>query len=273
MSFTAAAYGIFFNSGQGPYSITSFRGEIVHLYGKGLYKNDSVSAAAQMIGQDIVTLALGLPLLNIALYFSRKGSLKGRLLLTGTLGYFLYTYISYAFLAEYNPFFLVYVALMSAALFAFTLSLMSFDLGKIGSYFSPKLPTGFIGSFLLFLSVAVLLMWVSKIVPPLINGTIPFGLEHYTTLVIQAMDLGFVVPAGTLSGILFLRRHPFGYLLGSVIIMKGITMLTAITAMIIALAFAGVKIRLAEVALFPLFNVVVIYVFVLIMKHLKENEA
>lgn len=95
LSLFASVIGIFSNAGPGAYEIQSFRGETINIHGRGLYRNDSISIVAQGTAQDIVTLALGIPLLIVSLCMSFKGSLKGRLLLTGTLGYFLYTYISY----------------------------------------------------------------------------------------------------------------------------------------------------------------------------------
>ncbi|NLM18792.1 MAG: hypothetical protein GX217_02060, partial [Clostridiaceae bacterium] len=111
LSLVASLVGIFSNAGPGVYEIVSFRGETIEIYGKGLYNYDSVSVAAQGIAQDIVTIVLGVPLLVVSLFLALRGSLKGRLLLTGTLGYFLYTYISYVFLWMYNPMFILYVIL------------------------------------------------------------------------------------------------------------------------------------------------------------------
>lgn len=268
----ASVYGIFSNQGNVEYEIQSFRGDPVTIYGKGLYQNDSVTIAAQGKAQDVVTIILGIPLLFISLCLARKGSLKGRLLLTGTLGYFLYTYISYTFLSMYNPLFLFYVILMSASFFAFTLSMMSFDIEGLSSSFNKKLPVKFIGGFQLFIAVTIGMLWLGKIIPSLVNGTTPLGLEHYTTLVIQGMDLGFIIPAAFISGILIIKRKPFGYLLSSVIIIKGITMLTAITAMIIGQAIAGVQMNFVEMAIFPVFNVAAIYTFFLLIKNINEKS-
>lgn len=273
LSLAVSVYGIFSNQGSGEYEIKSFRGETVTIYGKGIYQNDSVTVVAQGIAQDIVNVIIGIPLLVISLYLSRKGSLKGRLLLTGTLGYFLYTYISYTFLWMYNPLFLVYVILMSASFFSFTLSMMSFDMKKIGSAFSEKLPVKFIGGFQIFIAVTIGMLWLGKIIPSLLNGRTPLGLEHYTTLVIQGMDLGFIVPTAFISGILILKRKSFGYLLSSVIIIKGITMLTAITAMIIGQALAGIQMSFVEMTIFPLFNLVAIYAVYLLLKNINEKKV
>jgi hypothetical protein len=261
--------GIFSSAGSGAYEIESFRGEIIKIHGRGLYSNDSVSVAAQGIAQDIVTVALGIPLLIASLYLSLKGSLKGRLLLTGTLGYFLYTYISYVFLWMYNPMFIVYVILMSASFFAFTLSMMSFDVNNLSSAFDKKLPVKFLGGFQIFFAAALCLLWMDKIIPTITNGTVPVGLEHYTTLVIQGLDLGFIVPLALLSGLLLIKRKPFGYLLSSVIIMKGFTMGAALTAMIIGQYLAGVSMGIIEIIMFPMFSLLIFYCMILLLKNIK----
>ena len=79
-----------------PYPLTNFRGEQVTINARGLYYWDTVSSAAQMQANDLVTLVLGLPLLAVSFWLALRGSLRGRLLLTGTLGFFLYTYMSCA---------------------------------------------------------------------------------------------------------------------------------------------------------------------------------
>lgn len=266
----SSSYGIFSTKISNTKEFVAISGENVTLYAKGLYKNDSISVALQAIAQDIVTLIVGLPLLLMSLYLYTKNLLKGKLLLAGTLGYFLYTYTSYVFLCMYNSFFLIYVMLMSLSFYAFTLTMMSFNLKTIGSCFSLKLPVKLIGGFLIFISVAIGLMWLGRILPALKQGTLPRVLEHYTTLTIQALDLGFVMPSAILSGVLLIKRRPFGYLLSSIICIKEVTMLTAITAMIILQIYSGVIVNLGEVLMFPIFNIILIYFMILILRNIDE---
>lgn len=272
LSIIASAYGVFSSGGQGGFEFRSIHGEMVKVYGKGLYANESISMASQAIAQDMVTLCLGIPILIMALIIARKGMLKGKLLLGGMLGYFLYTYASYSFYAMYNSMFLVYVILMSVSFFAFTLTMMSFNIESISSSFKPKLPVKFIGGVLIFVAVLVGLMWLKRVLTPLTNGSIPEGLEHYTTLIIQALDLGFVIPAGILGGILIIKRKAFGYLLASVIIIKEAALLIVIIAMLISQMNAGVGIGLPELVMFPLFTLMVIYCLYLIMKNVIEER-
>ncbi|MCA1011410.1 hypothetical protein [Halobacillus halophilus] len=254
-------------------SFQSIQGENIPIYGKGLYQLDSVSAAAQVIAQDWVTLLLGLPLLWFSLHWARRGSIKGRILLAGTIGYFLYTYASYALLLMYNDFFLLYVILLSASFFAFTLTMMSFDYEKLHQSFDAAVPVKTIAGFLFFLAILLLALWLGRILPAIIQDTPPVGLEHYTTLIIQVLDLGFIVPAAILSGVLVLRRKAFGYLLGTILIVKGITMLTAITAMMVNLMRAGETVSIVELSLFPLMNIFVVYCLILMLKHVNEHKS
>lgn len=269
----ASIIGLVSSKGNGSYEHTSINGEIVEIYGKGIYKNDSVSVVAQGKAADLVTLLLAVPILAVSTIYALKGSLKARLLLTGTLGYFLYTYMSYSFLWNYNPLFIVYVILMSISMFAFILSLMSFDLGKVPSMFKDKLPIKFLAGFQFFIAIMLGLLWVGKLIPSIFSGAIPIGLEHYTTLVIQGMDLGFIVPIAVISGVLLLKRKPFGYLFTSIIIIKAITMLTSITAMIINSYLSGVVVNPIEVIIFSAFNILAIVAFIILIRNTNELNS
>lgn len=273
IALAACLFGLFSSGGPGQHEFISINNESVKIYGEGIYKNDSISTAAQGKAADFVTLVLGIPLLIASLYFTNRGSFRGKLMLTGTLGYFLYTYMSYTFLWMYNPLFIVYVILMSACLYAFLLNFMSFEIDKVPAMFNEKLPTKFLGAFQLFVGFAIGLLWLGKIAPSILYSAIPVGLEHYTTLVIQGMDLGIVVPTAFLSGILIIRRKPFGYLLSSVIIIKGVTMLTSISAMIINMVLKGVEVNTAELVIFPVFNLSAVICLIILMKNIKGSQT
>ncbi|WML57604.1 hypothetical protein [Neobacillus sp. PS2-9] len=269
-SIIATSYAIFSSQGPGTYEYKSIFGETINIYGKGLYQHDSAAMAIQAIAQDIVTLIVGVPLLFISIFLAWKGLFRGKLLLSGTLGYFLYTYASYSFLSMYNSMFLIYVMIMSASFFAFILSLMSFDILTVPLYFHDKLPVKFIGSILIAIACMFGFMWVGKIVPPLFSQTPPKGIDQYTTLVIQALDLGLVVPTGILAGVLLIKRKPFGYLLASIITIKELTLLTALSAMIILQRYNGIEVSPVELELILLLNIIIIYIMFLILKNVKE---
>lgn len=269
LSMVATASGIFLNSGPGNYEFESLHGETVTIYGKGLYRYEAVKMGPQARGQDVVTLFLGIPLLIISLYLSRKGSLKGRLLLTGTLSYFLYTYTQFTCIA-YNQIFLVYVTLMALSLYAFILTMMSFDMKELSLSFDRKLPVKLLGGFQIFTALGLALNWLGDIISSLIKGTMPTALLHYTSIPVYSMDLGLVVPTFILSAILIIKRRPFGYLLSSIMIIKAFTMWIALTSMTVALAVEGEQMNFSEMAMAPFFSLVTIFFFILLLKNVKE---
>lgn len=186
---------------------TSLYGESIPLYGHGIYARDSVSAAVQGIASDFVTLLVMVPATVFALISMWRKSLRGTLVLTGLMGYFLYTYTSYTFLWMFNPLFLVYVAQMSLSFFVFVVLMRNIDLQRLRNAILPSFPRWPLIAFMSVLSILVAMMWLARILPALFSGVAPVGLEHYTTLVIQALDLGFVVPASLLTAFLLLQEQ------------------------------------------------------------------
>jgi hypothetical protein len=267
-----AGMGLFYQTPGQPYPLTSFRGETVMINGHGLYYYDTVSTAAQMQANDLITLLVGLPLLVVSAYLAFRGSLRGRLLLSGTLGFFLYTYLSMSMLTAYNSLFLVYVALFTLGLYAFILSMLSFDLADLPRHFSPQLPRGWIAAVLFAVGGFLFLAWISRIVSPLLRSQTP-ALENTTTLVIQAMDLSLIAPLAILSGILLLRRSAWGYLLASVAVLKGLTMALAVSAMGINMILAGVPDSPAIVIPFLILTLLNLVVAVLLLRNVDDRLA
>lgn len=239
LAFFAAGMGLLDQTPGQPYSFTSHRGETVMINAHGLYYYDTVSSAAQQQGNDVVTLFVALPLLFVATALAFRGSLRGRLLLTGTIGFFLYTYLSMCMLTAFNALFLVYVALFGLSLYAFILCMLSFDLDSLPGHFSDKLPRGWIATLLFVIGAFLSLTWLGRIIPPLAQNTPP-RLDNGITMVIQAMDLALIVPLAFLAGILLLRHNAWGYLLTSVFVLKAIALGLAVSAMVVNMALAGV---------------------------------
>ena len=239
LAFIAAGIGLFDTTPGESYAYTNHRGETVQINGHGLYSYDSLSSAAQMQANDLINLLVGLPLLILSTYWAFRGSLKGQLLLTGTLGFYLYTYMSMSMLTAYNHLFLVYVVLFALSLYAFLVAMFSFDLAALPQHFSTRLPHKAIAVLLFFVAGFLALAWIGRIVSEMQAGQVAI-LENTTTRVIQAMDLVLIVIPALLAGILLLRHQPFGYLLTSVLVMKFITMGLAVSTMGINMALVGV---------------------------------
>lgn len=240
LSAFAALSGIFSSGGSGSFEYESIRGETVQIYGEGVYQHMSVDVAPQGIAQDYVTLILGIPLLLVSLFYARNGSLKGRFILAGTLGYFLVTFLFYLVMAMYSELFLIYTALLGTSFFAFLLTLFSFDVNSLPTVFNKSAPVKTAGAFLILNAILIALLWLEIVVPPLIDGTIiPIETEHYTTLIVQGLDLGLLLPLAIVSGILFIQKKPIGFLAAPIYLVFLSILMMALLSKIIAMGLLG----------------------------------
>lgn len=192
--------------------VTTFRGDAAELYGRGLYENDTLFAAANNRSSDLATLFIALPLLVLTLRGYLRGSPRARFLLLGVLGYFVYIGSSYALGAvAFNELFLVYVVLFSTSLFAFVTVFTSLDASSLKAAGCEDMPRRGPGLFLVASGVVTLAIWVQDPVAALLTGEPPKRLDTYSTLFTHAFDIGVIVPAAFLAGIWILRGRTFGY--------------------------------------------------------------
>jgi len=278
MIITAAAIiaslnGILSNDGDGEYFYESIRVETVTIYGKGLYKHMSADVAIQGIAQDYVTLFIGIPFLLFALLWSFKNSLRGILLLSGTLGYFLVTYLFYLSMGMYNEMFLVYAFLLGTTFFAFVLTLFSYDYNNMKELFTSHKLMRNAGFFLIVNASLVALLWLGVVVPPMIDGTIyPLQLQHYTTLIVQGFDLGLLLPISFVVGILAIRKNNFGYLFTTIYVIFLSYLMLALTSKIIFMASAGENV-IPVIFIMPTLALIAIVFSVFILKNVKLQNS
>lgn len=239
LAIVIAAVGLLWQNDGAAFSIPTYRGQIADIYGTGIYADDTLFVAGNNKASDLVTLFLGIPLLASALVLYRAGSFRGRLLLLGTLGYFVYIGASYSLGAvAYNELFLLYVAMFSAALFGLIATFFTFDRVTVDRHFATHPPRRWIGIFMVISAVVTLIVWVMEPVGSLVEGRLPKRLDVYSTLFTHAFDMAIIVPAAMIAGLLILRRSPQGY-----VVAFSLLILEAMLAPLIATATL-VQIRL-----------------------------
>jgi len=117
----------------------------------------------------------------------------------------------------------------------------------------------------------IALLWLSIIVPPLIDGSIiPKSVEHYTTLTVQGFDLSIFHPIAFISGLLLLKKRPFGYFMSSVTIVFLSLLMTALLAKIIAMAIVGVNV-VPAVFIIPCFFIFSLLSAIILYKHINQK--
>jgi hypothetical protein len=270
LALLVASAGVFWQGAGEPYPFDTLRGETVMIRGHGLYRFDTVSSSSQEIATDIVTLIIGIPLLIAGIVLSRKGTLRGQLLLTGALGYFLYTYGAMCFLTAFNPFFLVYVALFSLSLFGFILSMSSLDVDEVTRHIADGFPRRAIASYFIIIAAFLTLAWLGLVAAPSLTWAPAAGLESAITMVIQALDLGVIVPTSIITATLLLKKQAWGYTLSSVMLLKILTMGAALISMVIVQFLAGVDIEPVTSVIFLIISLSGIILGIITLRNIRD---
>lgn len=268
----AAIVGIFSISGT-PLEVESIHGESFNLHNHGVYRYDTVSVAMQAIAQDFVTVIIWGSLFIFALIKLNKNNEISKLFLLGLLGYALYAYVSYTFLSHFNELFLLYVFNMSLSLYLLIRSLALLDMEQIKTYYQKPLPIKRTVAFLLVVGVMLTLMWLARIIPGLAPNNQPEGLETYNTLVIQALDLGFIVPLSFLSAYYLIKRTALGYTLTSILLFKGAALFTAVATMAVVQGFMDESVNFVEIGIFLALTAIAVYITILFFSRSMKDTS
>jgi len=235
-----AGIGLFSTNGDGPFQFTTLHNEAVDIYGKGLYRFDTPLIAVGYRVSDAFTLIAGIPLLLISFWHYRRGSIRGKIMLTGTLLFFLYNFGSLAIGAAYNNLFLIYILLTMAAFLGSSVMLLSFDLSTFPKLFSVGAPQRGISNFFMVSGVALFCIWLFlSIMPALLVSDVPAELASYTTVITFVVDMGIIAPVLVSAGVLFRRSEPLGYVLSSILLVFIDTLGCSLLVMGIAQQIAG----------------------------------
>ena len=217
------------------------RGDTVELFGRGLYRDDTVFAAAGQRATDAVVLTAAVPLLLAAARRYRRGSLPGHLLLVGTLATFVYVYGSAALgTVAYNPLFLAYVALFAASLWAFALAFATVDRRVLAARLAGR-PRGGPAALMLASGAVTTGIWAGPLIAAVRSGRTPERLDSYSTPVTQALDLAVIAPAALVAGVGILRRDPLGYLVASSLLVLEVMLAPLIAAQTASQLAAGIR--------------------------------
>lgn len=215
LALITAGIGLFAQGGDGPFPFTTVHGDTVEMYGRGIYRNDSLFVGALFRGTDAITLFVSLPLLLAGYLSYRRGSLRGSIFLIGLLMYFLYIGTTYTFSVMFNSLFLVYTALLSVSLFAVVIALTTFDTQLLAAKATPNMPSRGIAIFMFVAGLGTLVLWLSELIGPVMTGQPPANLGPYTTMFTHGFDSAVITPATVITGIYLLKRKPLGYLLAA----------------------------------------------------------
>ncbi|MGD8472613.1 MAG: hypothetical protein PVH59_00725 [Anaerolineae bacterium] len=235
----AAAAGLFLR-GDGAFEpVTSVRGEQYEMATMGVYAYNAERVVAEGIGWDVFTLLFAIPALLAALPSLARGSLRGKLFALGILAYLFYQYLMYAVAWAFGPLFLLFVAIYALSLTAIVWIISTLQLNRLAERFSASFPKRGMAVLCFLMAAVLLFMWLARILSAL-SGQLEGVLDGQTTLVVQALDLGLIVPLALFTGVAAWRGGAAGYLLSAVVAVKAFAIAAAICAMLLsAWAYEG----------------------------------
>jgi hypothetical protein len=203
------------------------------IYWPEVYARETMSWAAQGIGQDIVNLFVIAPALALCSYFVARGSIRAWFVWMGLLLYVIYSYVLYAFFVHFNRLFLVYVSVLGLASWAVAGGLSGINLESIARACDRTrryLPQA---AYLAASGLLFALLWLSDIVPATLAGVAPRGLAEVGLAVnpVHVLDLAFVLPAMIVTSALLWKGHRLGMVFTVPLLVFAAAMGTAIAAM------------------------------------------
>ena len=230
----AAGIGVFMRGDGTTASAVSIRGEGFDYVTTGIYAYNPERLVAEGVGWDVFTLFIAVPALLAAVPFVAKGSFRGRLLASGLLAYLFYQYLMYAMAWAFGPLLPLFILLYALALGGALWTASSIGLDGLERRFSGRFPRRGMAALSAVLALVLVGMWSQLIATGLRGDLSGANLLGQTTLVVQALDLGLVVPAALFTAVALWRRRAIGYLLGTVFVVKAVAMACAICAMLVS---------------------------------------
>jgi hypothetical protein len=193
------------------------------------YGAETEAFIPQAIAQDAVNLVVVAPLMAFFAWRALRGSLASYLVWLGFVAFTVYNYVIYAFSIQFGPLFLLWVAVLGASLFTLIGGAVSLDANGVANaldFRKERLAAG----FLVLVAVLFGFLWLSAIVPALIDGTTPAAVAdvNLPTNPVHVLDLAFFLPAAAIVGGSLWQRRALGY--------------AAAPAMLVFLALTGLPI-------------------------------
>lgn len=230
----ASIIGVFFRGNMSSVEVVSVRGERYEMVTTGIYQFNSLRMVAEGVGWDIFTLFVALPALLFILPLIARGSLRGRLFAMGLLAYFFYQYFMYTLSWAFGPLFLLFIIIYALSLIGSIWIAASIDIDSLVQQIAETFPRRSMVVLCVIMSIVLILMWLQRIIAGL-KGDLSTGmLLGQTTMVIQALDLGLIVPLALFTALALWRKKKIGYLLSTIFVVKAVAMSAAICVMLLS---------------------------------------
>jgi len=230
---------------------------LLDIFHAPIFLRETASTRAQVIGQDIVNLFIGVPATLYAIYLSKKESLKARTALIGIMAFFAYTFLSYNILFKLNDGFLLYTAGFGFSLYATLLNIAALDMNKLRIEASSSVRKWAL-VLMGFILLVVIVLWTPDIIYYYTTGLHPERIiaDNVHTLAIHFQDLSIVVPLAVITAWLIRNDEKTGYVLAPIILVKALSISLGVLGMITVMHLSGIPAVIGEIMIFVIATLV-----------------
>ena len=166
-------------------------------------------------GTALVIMVIAVPVLFASMYFASRDSARALVVWLGAVGYIIYQGVLFLFGTPFNSLFLIYVAMLSLALWSAVLLVWRIDLTAFRARFDAKLPARGIAIYAVAVAALNALVWLRTIVPAMLSDSPSAFLEGsgMITNPVFVQDLAVWLPLLSVAAWWLWKRRPWGELI------------------------------------------------------------
>jgi hypothetical protein len=215
-----------------------------------LYPSDELRQT--FLPNDVVNLAIGVPILLLSMWLTQRRKLIGLLFWPGALFYVFYNYIAYLFGIPFSYTFPLNLTLVTLSVYTIIVLVGSIDGKIVQEKLHDKVPEKFTGGIIATFGILFAVRVAAVVIGALVKE-MPIPTTELPVLIADFL----VSPAFIIGGVLLWRRQALGYL-------SGLGLLFQASMLFIGLIVFMLIQPLLTDASFPLLDIVVVAVMGLI---------
>lgn len=199
------------------------------------YDADPQALVPRARTEDVVILAVAVPVLAIGLWYAMRGSVRGRIVWLASLAYMTYLWLSRVGLLAFNDFFLGYVTLFVLSLFTLVGGLVTTDPEPFRRRLQGRISRPIYAGVLGVTAIGIAVLWLSDIVPATLAGTTPLGIQEFGPkgALTYVYDLGLLVPSYALAAYLLWRGYRWAFTITGVLLVFAVLIAPTLVALTI----------------------------------------
>ena len=192
-----------------------------------VFSRDVPAGVGNLRGTALALVAIGLPILMVAMDEAERGSMRARLVWLACLAYFAYNAMMFCFASHFNAFFLLYTTMLALSFWAIVALVPTIDLAAL-SRAATAMPVRSISVYLVACLALFAGLWLAAVIPATITNSMPQAIldAGLTQNTVWVLDFAFTFPLMLVGARWLWQRKAWGYVVGGMMVM----MLTLETA-------------------------------------------